>query len=119
MPKKFKLTKENLTKLEIMNEILTIFVAEFLIKNLTDLNSLHYAAAITLEGTKETSSKIPRKQDPNKNLTQQIEKLRKRQKEEKEVLYGIKYDPDSLPFSKPAREVAQVPDNFSGTTNTF
>ena len=73
-PRKFRINKANLLKLDLMNEIITEH--NFQIDNLTDLNSLHYAAALTLTGDREP--KPPHSiHEPDQNLNNQIENIRK------------------------------------------
>ena len=73
-PRKIRLNKENQTTLDLMNEILEEDI--FLIENLTDLNCLHHAAAVTIAGEKEPkSTHSPR--EPDQNLKKQIEQTRK------------------------------------------
>ena len=76
LPKKFKLTKENRKKLEIMNAVLTQYVEDFKVDNATNLNCLHYAAAITLAGAKESKPSKKPNRDPDKAINDQIENKR-------------------------------------------
>ena len=74
VPRKFKLTKENRRKLEMMNVILTYYVRDFKVDNATKLNCLHYAAAISLAGTRRSNPSKHPNQDPDKIINDQIEK---------------------------------------------
>ena len=76
-PKKFKLNKENKKRLEEMNEILTVFISLNEIKNISDLDSLMYAAAITLSGETQ-QHKFLTKPSPNLHINLKIKNIRRK-----------------------------------------
>ena len=77
-PKTFPLTKENRDKLEAMNGALELFLDRGKEITLTDLNTLHYAAAVSLAGTELTGSVTTEtKVDPDAKMKKSIESIRK------------------------------------------
>ena len=76
-PRKYQLNKENCRKLEIMNAILEEFIRANPVENLTDLNSLHYAAAVTLAGERKPLPPRTNPHVPDHALKEQIERIRK------------------------------------------
>ena len=68
-PNKFIIHKENRDKLERMNKILTKFVEEENNMDITNLNALHYSAAVTLTGTQKPSNNNPKdRPDPDEYI---------------------------------------------------
>ena len=77
IPKKFVMTSENRRKIKCMNTVLTD-LTETITKDITELNALHYAAAVTLAGVKEPKSSKPKSDfDPDKFVKESISKTRK------------------------------------------
>ena len=77
-PKKYTMTSENREKLECMNEVLTELIDTITIKNMTELNALHFATAFTLAGAREIKPSKPKTElDPNKFIHENISKMRK------------------------------------------
>ena len=77
-PKKFSLTKENRKKLEAMNEALKLILNLEEEMTLTDLNTLHYAGAVSIAGTIiPGSDEIKPPFDPDAKIKKKIESIRK------------------------------------------
>ena len=76
-PKKYKMTKKNKTRLGIMNNVIDKYSRDVPIADITHLNAVHYAAAITLTGEMPSRSKEKIPHDPDKYIEENIEKTRK------------------------------------------
>ena len=76
-PKKFVMSKKNRKRLEMMNNIIEKHIDVAPATDITHLNAIHYAAAITLAGEEE--EKVPGKSRPNPDrfIDENIEKTRK------------------------------------------
>ena len=74
----FQLTTENRKKLKAMNEALQLILDLGEEISLTDLNTLHYAAAISIAGITITGSEKPKTEfDPDAKIKKNIEDIRK------------------------------------------
>ena len=77
-PKKYIMNKDNRNRMELMNKVLTKFTNYHPIQNITELNALHYAAAVTLTGVKEPSSTNTKHTfDPDRFIDEDIKKMRR------------------------------------------
>ena len=77
---KFIMHKDNRKRMENMNNILTISIKKSTIRinDLTELNALHYAAAMTLAGVKETKTLTPKHKHRTDEIgDEEINKVRK------------------------------------------
>jgi len=64
-PNKYAMHHENKEKMKSMNKVLTTFIREEMIIDITDLNALHYSAAVILAGVQTTPQDKPEeKPDP-------------------------------------------------------
>ena len=72
------MTSENRKRIKCMNLVLTDLIKTINIRNITELNVLHYVAAITLTGAREPKNSKPKTDyDPDKFVKENISRIRK------------------------------------------
>ena len=76
-PRKFTMTAENREKLKDMNHVLTIYLKTKEPVTITELNTIHYAAAVALAGTVNNQPKVKNLNDPDEIIKKKIKRVRK------------------------------------------
>ena len=80
IPNKFDMHKDNRTRMENMNKIITygLDTSNIKVTNLWELNALHYAVALTLAGAKDIKTSTTKsKYNHNEIIDDEINKVRK------------------------------------------
>ena len=77
-PKRYIMSKENKERLKDMNDVLTVFLRSRNDITITELNAIHYSAAVILAGTAINHTTTKRtKRDPDEIIKKKIIKVRK------------------------------------------
>ena len=76
--KKYIMHRNNCKRMVVISSVLAKFIYKYPIYNITELNTLHYAAAVTLDGVKDPkSTKLKHPFEPGRLLNEKIKRIRK------------------------------------------